>query len=155
MVPTNTLFSAALHAIRDYFGVPVQREKAQPRDAATDIVDAQGFTVYQRSFPETEWIAHPNAKEGEEPLPPTNQMNYDSLVDGFKVKVKLFSRPFQDYEDALAEEEIPLDGSPNTALSAFFQKASVCFVDPSWGINKDGSKYGGIDLPAELWGRYR
>ena len=34
------------------------------------------------------------------------------------------------------------------------EAVSVVFRDPSWGMNGDASKHGGIDQPAEKWTRY-
>ena len=97
---------------------------------------------------EVERAEDPGAAAGSDGvLPGTHSYvrDLESLKAGGAVKVLLLKRSCFDMHQLCTTQF-------GDKFAEYCKRLSVGFADPPWGVNKDPTKFGGIDLAEERWG---
>ena len=150
--PANFLFFTLVRAVREHFGFSraASGSRALVVTTASNMsLDSEGFQVFKRTFAP---IVAVEVFEEDENKKQTStwklQRDFENLVTGSPVGVKLMTTRFQEAESVVDNDEGLFR---SCAVSAGHPGLSVLFCDPSWGVNKEKAKYGGIDLPEHAW----
>jgi hypothetical protein len=151
----NMVFAKAVHALKTSCTATSKTSNERLKVIGIHSTeDEEGFTPFCRHFADfiEEVVVDTRAVEVEAVDDEDEGVNTKTLivrdivnlVKGPTVKIKTYICDFVDWPSRLDRTTFP------TKLA---NKCSLMFADPSWGVNTDQSKYGGIDMASERWER--
>jgi hypothetical protein len=151
----NMIFAKAVHALKT--SCTANSKSSTERLKVIGInyrEDEDGFTPFCRHFADfieesvidTRTVEEEAGDDEDEGVNMKTLIVRDivNLVKGPIVKIKTYTCDFLDWPSQLDSKTFP----PKLA-----NKCSLMFADPSWGVNNDQSKFGGIDMASERWER--
>ena len=153
--PKNMTFAKAVHALKTSCTATSKTSNERLKVIGIHSTeDEEGFTPFCRHFADfiEEVVVDTRTVEAEAVDDDDDGANKKTLivrdivhlVKGPTVKIKTYICDFVDWPSHLDINTFP----PKLA-----NKCSLMFADPSWGVNTDQTKYGGIDMASERWER--